>query len=136
VKPAHLDHIGISISPNSRLAELLQILGLPKTGSEEVEGERVRVEWVPLPKVETKVELLTGTAPDSAISKFLAKTGKDVIHHLSFRVADIKSAMSNLDAAGFKLVYPEPREGAGECLVNFIHPSTTGGLLIEITEKK
>jgi hypothetical protein len=49
---------------------------LPKTGSEEVEGERVHVEWVPLLKAETKVELLTGTAHDSAISKFLAKTGK------------------------------------------------------------
>ena len=133
---AKLDHIGISVSPGSRLAELLEILELPRAGSEKVESEKVNVEWVPLPVTTTKIELLTGTSADSAITKFLAKTGKDAIHHLSFRVADIESSMKALTKAGFKVIYPEAREGAGGCRVNFIHPSTTGGLLIEISEKQ
>lgn len=136
MNPAYLDHIGIAVSPGSRLAEALKILGLPVTGSERVEREKVDTDWIPLPLKAGNVELLRPTEPDSTISKFLAKLGRDGIHHLSFRVEDIEETSAALTAAGFKLIYPQPKAGAHNCLVNFIHPQTTGGVLLEITEKQ
>ncbi len=133
---AWLDHIGIAVRPDSRLHEALRILGLPITGSEEVEREKVKVDWVPLPEKQGHVELLHPTAADSTIQKFLDKSGRDSVHHLSFRVSDIRAAMKALEAAGFKMIYSEPKPGAHDCLVNFLHPQTTGGVLLEITEKQ
>lgn len=135
MKPAFLDHIGIAVTPNSRLAEALKILGLPITGSERVEREKVDTEWIPLPVQPGNVELLKPTEPDSTIGKFLAKNGRDGIHHLSFRVEDIRAVSAKLEQAGFRLIYPEPKAGAHNCLVNFLHPQTTGGVLLEISEK-
>lgn len=133
---AYLDHIGIAVREGSRLAEALAILGLPVTGSERVEREKVDTDWVPLPLKQGNVELLRPTEPDSTIGKFLDKLGRDGIHHLSFRVDDIKAVSVRLEAAGFKLIYPAAKAGAHNCLVNFIHPQTTGGVLLEITEKQ
>lgn len=136
MKPAYLDHIGIAVGSGSRLAEALALLGLPVTGSERVEREKVDTDWVPLPMVQGNVELLKPTDPESVIGKFLSKAGRDGIHHLSFRVEDIQAVSAKLTAAGFRLIYPEPKPGAHNCLVNFIHPQTTGGVLLEITEKR
>lgn len=136
MKPAYLDHIGIAIKPGSRLAEALAILGLPVTGKERVEREKVDTTWIPLPPVSGHVELLEPTDPSSTIQQFLDKTGRDGIHHLSFRVDDIVAVSASLEAAGFKLIYPKPLPGAHDCLVNFIHPKGTGGVLLEITEKQ
>jgi len=135
MKPAYLDHIGIAVTPGSRLAEALAVLGLPITGTETVEREKVDTAWIPLPNQQGSVELLQPTEPDSVIAKFLAKSGRDGIHHLSFRVESIQAASALLQAAGFRLIYPEPKPGAHNCLVNFIHPQTTGGVLLEISEK-
>lgn len=136
MKPAYLDHIGIAVKPGSRLAEALAVLGLAVTGKERVEREKVDTTWIPLPPVAGHVELLEPTEPASVIQTFLDKNGKDGVHHLSFRVEDIKAAMAALQAKGFQLIYPEPKAGAHDCLVNFIHPKTTGGVLLEITEKQ
>ena len=136
MKPAYLDHIGIAVKPGSRLAEALAVLGLPVTGKERVEREKVDTTWIPLPAVAGHVELLEPTEPASVIQAFLDKAGKDGVHHLSFRVEDIKAAMAALQAKGFQLIYPEAKAGAHDCLVNFIHPKTTGGVLLEITEKQ
>lgn len=133
---AYLDHIGIAVKPGSRLAQALAVLGLPVTSEEEVPREEVKVEWVPLPKKEGHVELLHSSKSGSTIEKFLDKMGRDAVHHLSFRVEDIDAVSAKLQKAGFKLIYPEPRDGAHDCRVNFIHPSTTGGVLLEITEKR
>lgn len=133
--PAFLDHIGIAVKPDSPLRQALEIIGLSSAGKEEVVREKVEVEWVPLPRP-GKIELLRATSADSAIAKYLNKMGKDGVHHLSFRVDSIKDISERLAAKGFQLIYPSPRPGADDCMVNFIHPSTTGGVLIEITEKK
>lgn len=133
---AYLDHIGIAVLKGSRLAEALTVLGLPVTGHELVESEKVETQWVPLPERPGHIELLHPTEHDSVIGKFLTKNGRDGIHHLSFRVENILGASDKLRAAGFKLIYPVPRPGAHNCLVNFVHPQTTGGVLIEITEKQ
>lgn len=134
--PAYLDHIGIAVKPGSRLAEALAVLGLPVTGTERVEREKVDTAWIPLPQLPGHVELLQPTEPSSTIQTFLDKSGRDGIHHLSFRVGDIRAVSARLAAEGFALIYPEPRPGAHDCLVNFIHPKTTGGVLLEITEKQ
>lgn len=134
--PASLDHIGIAVKPGSRLAEALALLGLPVTGSEIVEREKVNTAWVPLPIQAAQVELLQATDPESAIQKYLDKNGRDGIHHLCFRVQDIRAVSERLVAAGFKLIYPEPKPGAHHCLVNFLHPQTTGGVLLEISERQ
>jgi methylmalonyl-CoA/ethylmalonyl-CoA epimerase len=136
MKPAFLDHIGIAVTPSSRLAEALAILGLPVTGTERVEREKVDTAWIPLPAVPGHVELLQPSEPSSTIATFLAKSGRDGIHHLSFRVENIRAMSERLVAAGFTLIYPEPKPGAHDCLVNFLHPKTTGGVLVEITEKQ
>lgn len=132
---AHLDHIGIAVKPGSRLAEALGILGLGISGSERVEREKVDTDWIPLPAIAGNIELLKPTENDSVIGKFLEKTGRDGVHHLSFRVQGIEAVSANLVAAGFKMIYPQARPGAHQCLVNFIHPATTGGVLLEISEK-
>lgn len=136
MKPAYLDHIGIAIKPGSRLAEALALLGLPVTGKERVEREKVDTTWIPLPPIAGHVELLEPTESASTIQLFLDKAGRDGVHHLSFRVEDISEVSARLKAAGFNLIYPEPRPGAHDCLVNFIHPKSTGGVLLEITEKQ
>jgi methylmalonyl-CoA epimerase len=136
MQPAYLDHIGIAVRPGSRLAEALQILGLPITGSERVEREKVDTDWVPLPVIQGNIELLKPTENDSVIGKFLDKAGRDGVHHLSFRVESLELAQKALVSAGFKMIYPQAKPGAHGCLVNFIHPQTTGGVLLEITEKR
>lgn len=136
MKPATLDHIGIAVTPSSRLAEALAILGLPVTGTERVEREKVDTDWVPLPKQQGNIELLRPTESDSTIGKFLGKLGRDGIHHLSFRVENIVATTKALEQAGFKMIYTAAKTGAHNCLVNFIHPQTTGGVLLEISEKQ
>jgi len=132
---AYLDHIGIAVKPGSRLAEALAVLGLGITGRERVEREKVDTTWIPLPPVAGHVELLEPTEPSSTIQQFLDKSGRDGIHHLSFRVGDIRAVSAALVGAGFQLIYAEPKAGAHDCLVNFLHPKSTGGVLLEITEK-
>ena len=133
---AYLDHIGIAVTPGSRLADALAVLGLTVTGKERVDREKVDTTWIPLPPISGHVELLEPTDASSTIASFLEKTKRDGIHHLSFRVDDIRATSAALVSAGFTLIYPEPRAGAHDCLVNFIHPKTTGGVLLEITEKQ
>lgn len=132
---AHLDHIGIAITPNSQLAKALEVLGLKCSGTERVEREGVDTIWYPLPLAQGNVELLKPTGEETTIGKFLAKTGRDGIHHLSFRVEDIEKVSAALTQAGFRLIYPQAKPGAHNCLVNFIHPQTTGGVLLEISQK-
>src|SRR3989344_1772393 len=134
MKAAQLDHIGIAVLPTSPLAKIFAILGLPVQGAEEVPQEQVNMEWITLPKEEAHIELLSTAIHDSAIGKYLAKNQRDGIHHLAFLVEDIKAMTKKLEAVGFQMIYPAPRKGAGEKLVNFIHPKTTGGILLELSQ--
>lgn len=137
---ASLDHIGIAVQPGTPLRKLLSLLDLPVTGEEDVAGEKVHVEWVPL-QAAGNIELLTPLANDpaanqGAIAKYLEKTKKDGIHHLCFRVENIQATSASLQKEGFRLIYDAPKEGAHHCLVNFVHPKSTGGILIEISQTK
>ncbi len=126
-----VDHIGIAVRSVEERRALYRILGLELAGEGEVPSEKVRVAL--LDAGGTRIELLEPTSPDSPVGSFLAKRGEG-IHHVCFRVADIRAAMSELRATGFRLLSEEPRPGAEGSLVCFIHPSSAGGVLIELSQ--
>jgi len=128
-----IDHIGIATNGIEDAASVYcGAFGLSVTETEEVPAQKVRVAMLPLG--ESRIELLEATSDDSPISKFLAKRGPG-IHHVALRVANIKTVLADLKAKGARLIDEEPRAGAGGCLVAFIHPSSTGGVLIELVER-
>ena len=128
-----LDHIGIA---THRLADSLAIwrdvLGLEIDSTEEVTDQGVRIAMLPLG--ETHIELLEPLSADSPVGKFLAKRGSG-IHHLAVEVNDIRTMLSKLADEGIRLIDREPRVGAGGCLVAFIHPSSTNGILLELVQR-
>ncbi len=127
-----IDHIGIATNGIEEAAAAYRdALGIQVTETEEVSGQKVRVAMLPVG--ESRIELLEATSADSPISKFLAKRGPG-IHHIALRVEDIRARLADLKSKGARLIDEEPRTGAGGCLVAFIHPSSTGGVLIELVE--
>ena len=127
-----IDHIGIATNGIEEAAAAYRdALGIQITETEEVSGQKVRVAMLPIG--ESRIELLEATSADSPISKFLAKRGPG-IHHIALRVEDIRARLADLKSKGARLIDEEPRTGAGGCLVAFIHPSSTGGVLIELVE--
>ncbi len=132
---AKLNHIGIAVSKLPELTKLFAILGLSVEHSEPVPSQGVQTHFLPLPVVETNLELLEPTDPEGTIAKFLAKRGPG-IHHLSFELprGALGSVSQKLAQAGFKLIYDKAQPGAHSMRVNFIHPSTAGGILIEVME--
>lgn len=129
----NIDHIGIATNGIDEAARFyLDSLGLRVEHIEEVASQRVRVAMLPLG--ESNVELLEPTSEDSPISKFLAKRGPG-IHHIAVRVDDIRASLAELKTKGARLIDEQPRNGAGGCLVAFIHPSSTGGVLLELVER-
>ena len=128
-----IDHIGIATNDIEQMASIYRdALGLTVVETEDVASQKVRVAMLPVG--ESRIELLEATAADSPISKFLAKRGPG-IHHVAFNVDDIRAALAELKSKGARLIDEEPRTGAGGCLVAFIHPSSTGGVLIELVER-
>ncbi len=100
---------------------------------EEVPDQKVRVGLIPVG--ESRIELAGPTDPSSTISRFIQKRGEG-IHHICFEVENIKSELSRLKAAGFQIIDEQPRLGADGHLIAFIHPRTTGGVLVELSEKQ
>jgi len=127
-----IDHIGIATNGIENAASIYRdALGVHVTETEEVSGQKVRVAMLPIG--ESRLELLEATSDDSPISKFLAKRGPG-IHHIALLVEDIRATLADLKSKGARLIDEEPRTGAGGCLVAFVHPSSTGGVLIELVE--
>jgi methylmalonyl-CoA/ethylmalonyl-CoA epimerase len=127
-----IEHLGIA---TRRLDEALgfwrDALGLEVVETEEVAEQRVRVAMLPVG--ESRVELLEPTSEDSPIAKFLEKRGPG-IHHIAVRVEDIRSTLARLKEQGARLIDETPRTGAGGSLIAFVHPSSTGGVLLELVE--
>jgi len=134
MKLERLDHIGIAVE---KIDEALPIwegfLGLPLHGMEEVKEQKVRTAFLPIG--ESEVELLESTDPEGAIAKFIAAKGQG-IQHVAFRVADIDAALAELKEKGVRLIDQTPRAGAGGARIAFLHPKATGGVLIELCERK
>src|ERR671938_2196985 len=127
-----IEHIGIATPKiEDALAFWRDALGLEVVHFEEVAEQGVRVAMLPVG--EPRIELLEPTGPDSPVAKFLEKRGPG-IHHVAVRVADIRAALARLKAEGARLIDEEPRVGAGGCLVAFVHPAASGGVLLELVQ--
>jgi len=127
-----IHHIGIATTEIGGAAEIWDdLLGLKADHTEEVAGQKVRVCMLPIG--ESRLELLEPMSPDSPISKFLEKRGGG-IHHIALSVENIRATLQDLKTKGSRLIDEEPRVGAGGCLVAFIHPSSTAGVLVELVE--
>jgi methylmalonyl-CoA/ethylmalonyl-CoA epimerase len=128
-----IDHIGIATNAIAGSVDFWRdTLGLEVGEIEEVSQQKVRV--CMLPVGESRVELLEATSTESPISKFLEKRGQG-IHHIAFRVEDIRAMLAELKEKNVRLIDEEPRTGSGGCLVAFIHPSSTGGVLLELVQR-
>jgi methylmalonyl-CoA/ethylmalonyl-CoA epimerase len=129
---ATLDHIGIAVGDiNGSLGFFRDALGLGVDAPEDVPSQAVRVTF--LPAGEASIELLEPTAADSAVARYLSRRGAGM-HHVAFRVDDIRAALAELKARGVRLIDETPRPGAHGSLVAFIHPSAAGGVLVELKQ--
>ena len=128
---ARVDHIGIAVRNGEEAVRLYQLLGFRLTGKEYVEDQEL---WAYFLEGDdgSRIELLEPTG--GVIAKFIEKRGEG-IHHIAVEVDNIKGLSEKLKELGFKLVYEEPRRGAEDTLVNFVHPKSAHGVLIEILEK-
>jgi methylmalonyl-CoA epimerase len=127
-----LDHIGIATRQlDEALALWRDALGLEVESTEEVAEQGVRIAMLPVG--ETRIELLEPLSETSPVGKFLEKRGPG-IHHLAIRVTDIRASLASLKAKGTRLIDETPRTGAGGCLVAFVHPSSTNGVLLELVQ--
>lgn len=124
-------HLGVAVSAiNEAVAFYRDVLGLTPRGEPEVhDGARI----VSLPFGDADVELLEPVDADGPIARFLARRGPG-IHHVCYRVDDLGAALDRAARAGYRLIDSEPRIGAGGRRIAFLHPKTTSGILIELTE--
>ena len=127
-----VDHIGIATPTIAEgLAVWRDALGLEPDSTEEVAEQGVRV--CMLPVGDTHVELLEPLSAESAVGRFLAKRGPG-IHHIAIEVRDIQASLAELKNKGARLIDETPRVGARGCLVAFVHPSSTNGVLLELVQ--
>jgi methylmalonyl-CoA/ethylmalonyl-CoA epimerase len=128
-----LDHVGIAVpSIDEALPTWEAILGVAGSGRETVGSQGVEVVF--LGSGAARVELVAPSRPDSPVARFLARRGPG-IHHLGYRVPDIRAALADLEARGFELIDREPRTGAHGHQVAFLHPRAAGGVLVELVEE-
>ena len=129
-----IDHLGIATKEiNEALKFWQDALGLENLHEEEVAEQKVRVAMLPIG--ETRIELLEPTSEDSPISKFLEKRGGG-IHHIAVEVENIEESLAKLKSQGVRLIDEAPKIGAGGCLIAFVHPSSTNGVLLELVQNK
>ena len=127
-----INHLGIATKGIDEALKFWEdALGLENVHTEIVEDQKVRVAMLTLG--ESRIELLEPTSEDSPISKFLEKRGGG-IHHIAVEVEDIEAALAKLKTQGARLIDENPRRGAEGCLVAFVHPSSTGGVLLELVQ--
>lgn len=134
MKLMKVDHIGVAVEKlDAALAVYTGLLGLELHGTEVVEEQKVRTAFLPLG--ESEIELLESTDPEGPIGKFIAAKGQGM-QHIAFRVEDIDAALAELKEKGVRLIDEKPRYGAGGARIAFLHPKATGGVLVELCERK
>jgi methylmalonyl-CoA/ethylmalonyl-CoA epimerase len=128
--PTHVEHIGIAVKDlDASIALFGKLLGVPCYAVEEVADQKVRTAFFRVGQ--TKIELLESTSPDGPIGKFLARRGEG-LHHIALAVPDVVRAIDHCAQAGVRLIDPVPRQGAEGLATAFLHPSSTGGVLVEL----
>lgn len=128
-----IDHVGIAVKSLEEAKKLYEALGLTVTDVEEVAEQKVRVAFLPVEGSE--IELLETTDPEGPIGKFIEKRGEG-IQHIALRVDNIEAALEELKSRGFQLIDQKPRYGAGGARIAFLHPKSTNGVLLELSERK
>jgi len=127
-----INHLGIATKGIDEALKFWEdALGLENVHTETVEDQKVRVAMLPIG--ESRIELLEPTSEDSPISKFLEKRGGG-IHHIAVEVENIEAALTKLKREGARLIDEKPRIGAEGCLVAFVHPLSTNGVLLELVQ--
>ena len=126
-----IDHIGVALDDFGETGKILKLIGLEAHDPEDVPDQQVNT-WS-FQAGDSEVELLSPASKESPIAKFIDKKGKG-IHHLALRVKNIRAEIDRLQSSGVRMIDVEPRKGAGNKLIAFIHPQSTGGILIELTE--
>ncbi|MDX2043003.1 MAG: methylmalonyl-CoA epimerase [Acidobacteriota bacterium] len=128
-----IQHLGVAVgSIDEALAFWRDGLGLELKEIEVVADQGVRVAMLPIG--ESRIELLEATGEDTPVGKFIAKRGAGM-HHLCVEVEDVAAMLADLKAKNVRLIDEQPRIGAGGALVAFVHPASTGGVLIELTQR-
>lgn len=129
-----VDHIGVAVrSIDDALPFYTDVLGMELQGIEEVESEKVKVAFIKVG--DTKIELLEPTSVESAIAIHLEKRGEG-IHHVALGVDSIQERIEEIKAKGIRMIQDQAKTGAGGALVAFMHPKSTGRVLVELCEKK
>lgn len=124
-------HVGIAVRSIAEARGLYEALGLQVEAIEDVPHEGVRVALIPCG--DSHLELLEPLGPDSPIERFLAQRGPG-IHHLCLASDDVRADDARLRALGVRLLRDQPTRGAGGCWVQFVHPKSAGGVLLELSE--
>jgi methylmalonyl-CoA epimerase len=128
-----IDHLGIAVRSLAQARIFYEKLGIHVMPEETVAQEKVRLAMVPLG--ESRIELLEPLSEESPIAKFLAKRGEG-LHHVSLRVDNLASTVEELKKSGVRLVNEQIQVGAGGHLYVFVHPSSAGGVLLELCEEQ
>lgn len=129
-----VDHIGIAVKDLDAAKKFYtDVLGMTTQGEEVIEQQKVKVCFIP--SGDSEVELLESTTPDGPIAKFIEKKGEG-IQHIALRVDNIENALKDLKTKGVRLIDESPRYGAGGASIAFVHPKATGGILLELSERK
>jgi methylmalonyl-CoA/ethylmalonyl-CoA epimerase len=134
MKVLKIDHLGIAVKSIEEAKKLFHdILGLEFEGTETVQEQKVTTAFFPVG--DSEVELLESTDPDGPIAKYLEKRGEG-IQHIAFRVDNLEEALARLKDKGIRLIDEKPRRGAGGAKIAFLHPKSTHGVLIELSERE
>jgi methylmalonyl-CoA/ethylmalonyl-CoA epimerase len=132
MKPTHIEHIGIAVANlENSIAFYEKVFNLECYKIEEVPDQKVRTAFFTIGQ--TKIELLESTDPEGPISKFIEKRGEG-IHHLAFAVTNIHEQLKHAEKEGVRLIDPEPRKGAEDLNIAFLHPKSASGVLIELCQ--
>jgi methylmalonyl-CoA epimerase len=127
-----IDHLGIAVKSVAEAKGIYERLGLQVSAEEVVEAEQVRLVMVPVG--DSRLELLEPTSGQSPIAKFIARRGEG-LHHVSFRVPELAALVERLKQDGVRMVSNEIKVGAGGHRYVFVHPSSAGGVLLELVEQ-
>lgn len=127
-----IEHIGIAVKDlNASNTVYEKLLGVKHYKIEDVASEGVKTSFFRIG--ESKIELLQATTPESPIAKFIAKRGEGV-HHVAFAVEDIEAEIKRLKNEGFEMIHHSPKQGADGKLIAFLHPKSSGGVLVELCQ--
>ena len=134
INSTKIDHIGIAVKDIETAKKFYtDLLGMTIQGEEVVAEQKVKVCFIPCG--DSEIELLQSTAPDGPIAKFIEAKGEGM-QHIAIRVENIEAAIAELKEKNVRMIDDTPRYGAGGARIAFVHPKATGGILLELTERK